>query len=309
MGFRPGDSTTNQILYLVNEIHQAFESLKALQVFLDISKAFDKVWHNGQIFKLKQNGVSDNLIHFFQNYLDNRNQRVVLNGCCSNYSTVESGVPQGSVLGLLLFLIYINNLERNIKSNIKFFADDTMLFCIVTDPAISANDMNHDLDIIHQWKMQFNPDRNKQATEVLFSSKKSSPNHPQLIFNGTAVTKVNEQKHLGLILEPTLSFEKHLNEKIMKAKKMLEYSTIFSNPQKHINTCVRPMTKSIFGIHDPVGLRYLFQLRVSLSPLRSHKWRHNFIDTPPRYVGVIKAMKTQIISFVYVLSMQFKEQP
>ena len=127
-----------------------------------------------------------------------------------------------------------------------------MLFSIVTDPAISANDMNHDLDIIHQWKMQFNPDRNKQATKV--SSKKSSPNHPQLIFNGTAVTKVNEQKHLGLILdstlsfdehkhlglilESTLSFEKHLNEKIMKAKKMLEYSTIFSNPQKHINTCV-----------------------------------------------------------------------
>ena len=153
-GFRPGDSTTNQILYLVNEIHQAFESPKSLEVravFLDISKAFDKVWHDGLIFKLKQNGVSGNLLHFFQNYLDNRNQRLVLNGCCSNYSKVESGVPQDSVLGPLLFLIYINDLERNIKSNIKFFADDTMLFSIVTDPAISANDFNHDLDIIHQW--------------------------------------------------------------------------------------------------------------------------------------------------------------
>ena len=184
-GFHPGDSTTNQLLYLVNEIHQAFESPKSLEVrvvFLDISKAFDKVWHDGLIFKPRQNGVSGNLLHFFQNYLDNRNQRVVLNGCCSNYSKVESGVPQGSVLGPLLFLIYINDLERNIKSNIKFFADDTMLFSIVTDPAISANDLNHDLDIIHQWahqwKMQFNPDRNKQATEVLFSCKKSSPNRP-----------------------------------------------------------------------------------------------------------------------------------
>ena len=152
---------------------------------------------------------------------------MVLNGCCSNYSKVECGVPQGSVLGPLLFLIYINDLERNIKSNIKLFADDTMLFSIVTDPAISANDLNHDLDIIHQWahqwKMQFNPDRNKQATEVLFSCKESSTNHPQLIFNGTDVTKVTEEKHLALILDSSLSFEKHLYEK------MLEYSNTSRN--------------------------------------------------------------------------------
>ena len=65
---------------------------------------------------------------FFQNYLNNMKQRVVLNGSYSSYSTVKSGIPQGSVLGPLLFLNYINDLERNIKSNIKFFADDTMLF-------------------------------------------------------------------------------------------------------------------------------------------------------------------------------------
>ena len=121
-GFRPGDSTTNQLLYLVNEIHQAFENPKSLEVraiFLDISKAFDKVWHDGLIFKLKQNGVSGSLLMFFQNYLNNRKQSVVLNGSHSSYSQVESGVPQGSVLGPLLFLIYINDLERNIKSNIS----------------------------------------------------------------------------------------------------------------------------------------------------------------------------------------------
>ena len=145
----------------MNEIHQAFESSKSSAVhavFLDISKAFDKVWHDGLIFKLKQNGASGNLIKFFQKILDNRNQRVVLNGCYSRYSLVESGVPQVSVLGPLLFLIYINDLERNTKSNIKSFADDPMLFSLVKDPAISADDLNHDLDIIrqwaHQWKME-----------------------------------------------------------------------------------------------------------------------------------------------------------
>ena len=130
-GFRPCDSTTNQLLYLLDEIHQAFDSTKSLEVravFLDISKAFDKAWHDGFIFKLQQNGISGNLLRLIQNYLDDRKQRVVIDGSYSDYSNIESGVPQGSVLGPLLFLVYINDLERNIKSNIKFFADDTMLF-------------------------------------------------------------------------------------------------------------------------------------------------------------------------------------
>ena len=318
-----------------------------------------------------------------------------------------------------------------------------MLFSIVNYSTISANNLNHDLHIIqqwaYQWKMEFHPDPTKQATEVLFFCKKSSPNHPQLIFNGRAVRKVNDQKHLGLILDSRLSFEKHLNEKIIKAKKnvgilkhlpkflplktldqmykalvrshldycgiiyhiplyqnqaplgvtlnhliekveriqyqaalaisdawrgscrsklydelgwetlsdrrmcrrILHIHKIHKTPsylddklppncralfggnirntfreimcksnryknsffpdaiaswnnfikhfddvpsfdilKKHINTFFCPMTKSIFGIHDPVGLRYLFQLRVSLSPLRSHQYRHNFSDTP-----------------------------
>ena len=138
-------------------------------------------------------------------------------------SPVESGVPQGSVLGPLLFLIYINDLERNIKSQVNFFADDTMLFSIVNDPTISASDLNDDLSTIsqwaYQWKMEFNPDSNKQATELLFSQKILSPNRPPIFFNGTEVTKVNEQKHLGLFLDKKLSFEKHLTEKIKTAQK------------------------------------------------------------------------------------------
>ena len=129
-----------------------------------------KVWHDGLIFKLEQNGISGSLLNLLRNYLSNRKQCVVLNGSSSDYSDIESGVPQGSVLGPLLFLIYINDLEINIKSNIKFFADDTMIFFIVRDPKISANDLNHDLETIrqwaNQWKLEFNPEPTKQTTEI-----------------------------------------------------------------------------------------------------------------------------------------------
>ena len=87
----------------------------------------------------------------------------------------------------------VNDLESDIKSNIKFFADDTMLFSVVKDPLISANDLNHDLDTIcrwkHQWKLEFNPDPRKQANEVLFSCKKSIPYHPRLTFNRSVEQK------------------------------------------------------------------------------------------------------------------------
>ena len=122
-GFRHGDSATNQLLDLDDEIHQAFDSKKPVQVhavFLDISKAFD-VWHDGLIFKMKQNGIFGNLLKLFQNYLSNRKQGTVLNDFSSDYSSIDSGVPQGSVLGPLLFHIYINELEKYIKSNVFLF--------------------------------------------------------------------------------------------------------------------------------------------------------------------------------------------
>ena len=128
-GFRPNDSVTNQLISLVNSIHSSFDDkLEVRSVYLDMSKAFDKVWHEGLLFKLKQNGIEGNLLGLLRNYLRNRKQRVVINGSESEWGEIESGVPQGSVLGPLLFLIYINDLEDGIKSQIKFFADDTSIF-------------------------------------------------------------------------------------------------------------------------------------------------------------------------------------
>ena len=128
-GFKPADSCTNQLISITHEIYQSFDDgFEVRGVFLDISKAFDKVWHDGLIYKLKQNGVAGDLLDTLTNFLKKRKQRVILNGEHSTWKNVEAGVPQGAILGLLLFLIYINNLPENLVSNPKLSADDTSLF-------------------------------------------------------------------------------------------------------------------------------------------------------------------------------------
>ena len=135
-GFRPSDSCINQLLAITHQIFEAFDRnppLEIRSVFLDISKAFDKVWHEGLLYKLKSMGISGELYQLLENYLSGRLQRVVLNGQTSSWRPVLAGIPQGSILGPLLFLIYINDLPDELKSNAKLFADDTSLFSIVKD--------------------------------------------------------------------------------------------------------------------------------------------------------------------------------
>ena len=103
-GFKPGDSCTFQLLSIVHEIYQSFDDSHEVRgVFLDISKAFDKVWHEGLIYKLEQNGISGNLLLLLTDFLKNRKQRVVLNGQVSSWADILAGVPQGSILGPLFF--------------------------------------------------------------------------------------------------------------------------------------------------------------------------------------------------------------
>ena len=124
-GFRPGDSTVNQLLFITRNIYKAFEACPSLEtraVFLDLSKAFDRVLHEGLLYKLECNGIHGKLLALIQNYLANRNQRVVLNGKCSKWARKCAGVPQGSVLGPLFFLVYINDIVKNLKCDLRMFA-------------------------------------------------------------------------------------------------------------------------------------------------------------------------------------------
>ena len=125
-GFIPGDSTVNQLTYLYHTFCEALDSGKEVRaVFCDISKAFDRVWHAGLLYKLEAAGVTGEVLNWFKSYLSDRRQRVVLPGVSSNWNYIRAGVPQGSILGPLLFLLFINDIVNDIGSNIRLFADDT----------------------------------------------------------------------------------------------------------------------------------------------------------------------------------------
>ena len=133
-GFRPAESCVNKLLAFTHEIYKSFdEEFEVRGVSLDISKAFDKVWHEGLLLKLNQNGISANLLNLLRDFLSCRKQRVVLNRQHLSWDNVSAGVPQGSILGPLLFLIYVNDLPNNLSSNCKLFADDTSLFSVVNN--------------------------------------------------------------------------------------------------------------------------------------------------------------------------------
>ena len=154
------------------------------------------------LFKLRQNRITGELITLIKDFLSCRKQRVVLNGQHLSWPDVKAGVLQGSILGPLIFLIYINDLPNGLNSNAKLSADDTSLFFVVHSISDSVNLLNSNLSKINewalQWKMSFNPDPTKKAQEIIFSRKISQRNHRGLMFNNSIVNVTTIHMHLDM---------------------------------------------------------------------------------------------------------------
>ena len=211
-GFMPGDSTINQLTYLYDKFCNALDQgLEVRIIFFDISKAFDKVWHKGLIYKLEKSGVSGNLLRWFKNYLRDREQQVVIRGAKSRSLHISAGVPQGSILGPLLFLIFINDIVDNIECPINLFADDTSLYVLVNDPIDSARQLQNDIDRIDEWSdswlVNFNP---AKSETLLMTRKRIVIDHPDLLMSGVKINPVTSHKHLGVTFSSDGSWHSHI---------------------------------------------------------------------------------------------------
>ena len=221
--YKAGDSTVNQLVYLVHRIYEALERGEDICfVSLDASAAFDRVWHAGLIHKLKCFGIQGTLLLWLSDYLSNRKQRVVIDGQHSEWTYIKSGVPQGSILGPLLFLIYTNDIVNNIESEILLFADDTAILEPLSNGNQSIDKLNRDLQTLGnwaaQWLVQFNPTKTKY---LIFSKKIERLVYPPLYLQNKQLVEVASHKHLGLTLNNKLTWDDHITRICTDAGKRL----------------------------------------------------------------------------------------
>ena len=218
-GFKELDSAINQLLLITDKIHKALESGKEIcMVFLDVSKAFDRVWHSGLLHKLRCLGIDGKFFDWICNYLKDRKIRAVINGQSSNWTNTTAGVPQGSILGPLLFLVFINDITQNIESDIHLYADDTSLLDIIENHQLSYAKLNRDLNRLSNWASKWLVTFNADKTVFLQVSRKLNPApKPILKLKGALIKEVTTHKHLGLTFNQSLTWSDHIGNLVTKA--------------------------------------------------------------------------------------------
>ena len=220
-GFRAKRSTETQLLLTINDISTQVDQNSSISMaILDFSKAFDKVPHKRLLSKLSAHGIDGSLLDWFASFLENRIQRVVCDGATSDSKNVISGVPQGTVLGPLLFLLYVNDIPDNIRSTVRLFADDCLVYRTVnnlTDQQILQDDLNKLKQWQNKWQMNFNPSK----CYILSISAKKSFKPPVYTLCNQQLTNVNSHPYLGVEIDNKLRWDKHINNISNKASSVL----------------------------------------------------------------------------------------
>lgn len=220
-GFRKTYSCETQLISFTHHLHQILDkSSQADCIFLDFSKAFDKVCHRLLLYKLHQLNLDDNLLKWIECFLTNRSQFVFANGHNSSSREVHSGVPQGSVLGPLLFLIYINDLSSVISSTIHLFADDCVIFREITNDN-DVNVLQSDLNATSNWCENLLMDLNIKKCKIMRVFRTSTTSPPYYL-NNIPLDSVNSYKYLGVHITSNLNWSPHI-EYINNANRMLGY--------------------------------------------------------------------------------------
>jgi len=218
-GFVSNRSCLTNLLVFMEEVTSYIDKGYPIDViYLDFQKAFDKVPHKRLLLKLVAHGIDGNVLKWIENWLKNRKQRVVINGCFSDWSNVISGVPQGSVLGPLLFIIYINDIDECVAGKILKFADDTKIYhTVYSDEEVSVlqSDLRNLVQWSKDWQMLFNADKCK-VMHIGFNNKQAKYD-----INDIQLECVSDEKDLGIIVSEDLKWDKQCSEVVKKANRML----------------------------------------------------------------------------------------
>ena len=305
-GFISGRSTTLQLLQVMNIWTEALDQGHHIDaIYMDFMKAFDTVPHRRLLSKLGAHGVSNPILGWIKSFLTDRKQQVQVNGSTSEWMDVTSGIPQGSVLGPLLFIVYINDLPDHIDSEAYLFADDTKLFRVIKseeDTGILQQDLSRALEWSEEWLLRFHPDKCKSMT---IGKPKVQNRQYQLNLEGKEhkLESTQEEKDIGLTIDSGLTFEKHINGKVNKANSIcalirrtymnldketflplykalvrshLEYANTVWSPYKQkfidaIENVQRRATKQVAGLKDLPYPERLKKLKLPTLTYRRHR--------------------------------------
>ena len=208
-GFRPGHSCQTQLLSTIHSWAKSMDNRNSVHaIFLDFSKAFDSVPHQRLLLKVSCIGIRGKLLEWIKNFLVNRKQRVIFNGSQSGWKPVLSGVPQGSILGPLLFLVYINDIHQNLSSPVSLFSDDCTLYHEIS----SSQDcfcLQADLDLVSRWSVIWQLPLNLSKCKALSISNKLNPISFDYTINNVTIEWVSKFTYLGIIINKTLSWKVH----------------------------------------------------------------------------------------------------
>ena len=220
-GFREKTSTAHALLFIRNDIMNGFKNGKSTSmVLLDIEKAFDTVWHKGLVFNLIKIGISPYLIKIINSYLRNRKFECKINNTCSRAKSIAAGVPQGSILGPWLFLVYIHDLPKQPRTKLSIFADDTSIRSTNKSIKQSSIDVSDHLKILKpyydKWKIKVNA---LKSEYILFTRKRKrgNDNPVRMMLSDTPIEHKTAVKYLGITFTTKCKFNVHVNKELNKA--------------------------------------------------------------------------------------------
>ena len=222
-GFRSGHSCESQLIITLNDLVEAYNNKDQVDItILDFSKAFDTVPHRKLLHKLNNYGIDGNLNRWIGQFLNNRTQRVMVDGEFSSFGDVLSGVPQGTVLGPLLFLCHINDLPLHVKSQIRLFADDCLLYRTIKNEQDQIQ-IQKDLESLETWASTWGMRFNASKCYVMSIHRHQNPLTKFYQLNGHILQHVSENPYLGLIIRNDLQWSSHINKICSKANSTLGF--------------------------------------------------------------------------------------